>query len=249
MTDRKPSRRQLKQARRPPRPKLPENPTARELHTHVAALYDHATALAREEPISVWKERIKTRHSPLGAANVKPVEAVRHLYSLRASDGVLAKRCTRLNRKGTPCRMIAVRGMEVCYFHGGRAEIERRRIALGIPPKTIGHALGGVRRTLGRNYLLPDELLRHPVYVAVTNAHEPMSRHLQRLLILRLAGNDRRGHRRMAARPHCLPQSGLLKTRGTQGGGGAIVHVCACARIYVCAHTPRKEYSPSGYGF
>lgn len=138
---------------RPPRPKLADNPTAEQLQSYVRALYGQAKAISREEPIHVWKKRLK---GPLRGNGIRNVLAVRHLTSLAFSEGVNLKRCKK-------CRRVAVKGTEVCYFHGGAAVVAKRNLAKGIPPIMTPKAVGQATSILYRARVLPAELTSDPL--------------------------------------------------------------------------------------
>jgi len=79
---------------------------------------------------------------------------------LDAENGVSRQRCKR-------CKRVVVKGLDVCYFHGGGAVTKQRRRANGQPvSKTSAAAIRNVRKLFEAGDV-PVELLRDPLYQAV----------------------------------------------------------------------------------
>lgn len=117
----------------------------------------------RTDPVSVQRY---TRKGNLK----KPGSGIRHPNSLAALDrsrsgtqfdGPNARRCKH-------CRRLAVREMEVCYFHGGRQwlRIKRRLQGKGAVGKTSEIALRNTRRVFQEGGI-PAELMHNPLFQEV----------------------------------------------------------------------------------
>ena len=167
------------------KPGLPASPTAEDLHAYVEQLYDRATRRSRVGLVQDYRAatRSKSKHEITQSAVFK---AKRELFSFNAEVGTAHRRCSATTKRGTKCRMIAVRGMAVCYFHGGKAEVHRRNRLEGVPSLERTRALNTVDRSLARQGLLPRELLAHPLFRQINAAFKdqgPATRYLKAGLI------------------------------------------------------------------
>jgi|GEM_PF-5309368 len=64
------------------------------------------------------------------------------------------------------CRRLAVRGMKVCYFHGGAKTAVQRKKDKGLRAVDATRRIKRNAYYLMRDGLLPDGLVKHPAFVA-----------------------------------------------------------------------------------
>lgn len=91
-----------------------------------------------------------------GTEGIKAMLAMNHEFRIGGSK---TRTCSR-------CKRLAVRGLDVCYFHGGRAEVERRKIAKGQPVGSASYIAGDKAKKLFYAGLLDPVLTEQPVFRA-----------------------------------------------------------------------------------
>lgn len=141
-------------------PKLVAQPTAEQLRRFVEERIGHAELNSRETTMAEEYERLRKRRAPRPDSPERYVAAVRHRTSLADTPESTLKRCTQ-------CRRVAVRGLDVCYFHGGAKTVHDRRRALGIQPKVRWRQIGRALRDVMRQQAFPAELMAQPVFITL----------------------------------------------------------------------------------
>lgn len=74
------------------------------------------------------------------------------------------------------CRRISVRGLDVCYFHGGARIAEKRKLEKGIIRDRDAKARSNIRKILSTDGALPPGLLMTPVFKAVLLEERTLNR-------------------------------------------------------------------------
>ena len=105
-------------------PKLVAEPTAEQLRRFVEDRIGHAMITGRDTTMEEENERLRRRRKPRPDSPERYVAAVRHKTSLADTPDSTLKRCKN-------CRRVAVRGLDVCYFHGGAHLVHQRRLERG----------------------------------------------------------------------------------------------------------------------
>ena len=112
------------------------------------------------------KRRMQKRTKPWGGRKTAPpafLEAAKrtHFEPGRANH----RKCEAIKRDGTPCGMLAFKGMKVCGAHGGFKQWARQG-KLQKTGRSVAHlAARRAAAVEGRSPLLPLELLKTPAYL------------------------------------------------------------------------------------
>lgn len=165
----------------PPAPKLPEGATDREKRDYVLATFERDKALARTKPVRAYK---RPAANPEGRVeNLTPPEVNR--YSLKASVGTAHQRCKY-------CKRVCVKGMEVCWHHGGQQVVAERWLARGLPPLSMSQIRRNTGKLIDRG-LLPYDLVRQPLFQELNQelrAGNRQAAHVLRELIIAWLARD-----------------------------------------------------------
>lgn len=141
-------------------PKLVAEPTAEQLRRFVEDRIGHAMITGRDTTMEEENERLRRRRKPRPDSPERYVAAVRHKTSLADTPESKLKRCK-------DCRRVAVRGLDVCYFHGGAHLVHQRRLDRGIIPQQRPARLARAFTAALREQALPRELITSALFTAI----------------------------------------------------------------------------------